>query len=917
MNNNRWRILFIAALACLVAIFVFGGPSAGAQDVPIAGAAQLDKKVTPLPVAPDGWFLPEGESLTPLPSEPEPLPPLSAVAVLSDGQFVYGPNVGDFDVRDYIAVNAPHLNGVADVLYGRAHRLSINPRVLLALMEARTELVTNPRADLENPFGLAERGFATQLDIVGAGLNDAFYTRLYGGVTATVDSLALPQDATDVASLLNAGTTALYVAMADLGLEGEAFSRSVDKISADGFYVAYTRLFPGDDPLDQSNRLGNYPDGPTGPLDIPPTPPGLLQLPYARGQSWTFNSVHGAAGGSDMSSMDFARSGVPWPTWPTFDTSSWTVTAAASGTGTRISNCNYKIAHDVSGWTTAYYHLKNVIGSGRVNSNDPIGVPEPSEDLATCDDGTWDAIHVHFTLIYNGAYVPLNGRRLSGWSIHSGSYPYDTDPSQMYLYRAGNANRTRGDYVHNDYDGDDGRSLSGSQTVGGTISPASDADIYSFEGTQGQSATLDMTKNGGDLDTYLYLIRPDGMMWYNDDWNGTRDSHIYVDSLPQTGTYVVMARSYSQSSSGAYNLSLATGGGSVTCADDRFKVEYFRGREPGVGSPVYTTCVNYPLDNNWGDGGPGNGVPNDEFSARWTGRFNFSGGNTRFVIVGDDGVRLWVDGQGVLTNGWKLQAPTEYKPEANLSAGWHDVKFEFFEAGGGATARLRWEAAGTDYTPPAGYTFCAWEDQRCNFTDRTDVAYGANGRFHYRSGLTGGIDCNNAAFGDPISGVFKACFKRSSSNSGNLALNRSAAATSQESSSYSPSKGNDGNGGTRWSSAISSSLGEQFWRVDLGSQQNFNKVRVNWEAAYAAEYKIVWSDDGDNWYCFCDQIQTTSGPGWKEYTFSTRYRRYVGIHMIRRAPTMNNYSFWEMEVYHDGSRSDDLAIPDQFGFTTD
>ena len=357
------------------------------------------------------------------------------------------------------------------------------------------------------------------------------------------------------------------------------------------------------------------------------------------------------------------------------------------------------------------------------------------------------------------------------------------------------------------------------------------------------------------------------------------------------------------------------GGNSDTCGDNRFKVEYFRGREPGVGSPVHTACVDAPLDNNWGDGGPGNGVPNDEFSARWTGRFNFSGGNTRFVIVGDDGVRLWVDGAGVLTNGWKLQAPTEYKPEVNLSAGMHDVKFEFFEAGGGATARLRWEAAGTDYTPPAGYTFCAWEDQRCNFTDRTDVAYGANGRFHYRSGLTGGIDCNNTAFGDPISGVFKACFKRSSGNSGNLALNRSATATSQESSSYSPSKGNDGNGGTRWSSAISPTLGTQFWRVDLGSQQSFNRVRVNWETAYAAQYRVLWSDDGENWYCFCDTVLTPNGAGWMTYTFSTRLRRYVGIQMLARAPQMNNYSFWEMEVYYDSSRVDDSAIPEQLGFT--
>lgn len=65
-----------------------------------------------------------------------------------------------------------------------------------------------------------------------------------------------------------------------------------------------------------------------------------------------------------------------------------------------------------------------------------------------------------------------------------------------------------------------------------------------------------------------------------------------------------------------------------------------------------------------------------------------------------------------------------------------------------------------DYTPPAGYTFCAWENERCNFSGTADVAYGANGRFAYRQTLSGGVDCSNGVFGDPVAGVRKACFTR-------------------------------------------------------------------------------------------------------------------------------------------------------------
>jgi surface antigen len=61
---------------------------------------------------------------------------------------------------------------------------------------------------------------------------------------------------------------------------------------------------------------------------------------------------------------------------------------------------------------------------------------------------------------------------------------------------------------------------------------------------------------------------------------------------------------------------------------------------------------------------------------------------------------------------------------------------------------------------PSGYVLCASENQRCSFSGTRDVAYGANGRFSYRYGVSNGIDCNNATFGDPISGVFKACYTK-------------------------------------------------------------------------------------------------------------------------------------------------------------
>ena len=61
---------------------------------------------------------------------------------------------------------------------------------------------------------------------------------------------------------------------------------------------------------------------------------------------------------------------------------------------------------------------------------------------------------------------------------------------------------------------------------------------------------------------------------------------------------------------------------------------------------------------------------------------------------------------------------------------------------------------------PSGYAPCSSEGQRCNFSGIKDVAYGANGQFNYKYGVTGGIDCNNGVFGDPISGAAKACYTK-------------------------------------------------------------------------------------------------------------------------------------------------------------
>lgn len=55
------------------------------------------------------------------------------------------------------------------------------------------------------------------------------------------------------------------------------------------------------------------------------------------------------------------------------------------------------------------------------------------------------------------------------------------------------------------------------------------------------------------------------------------------------------------------------------------------------------------------------------------------------------------------------------------------------------------------------WTPCAAETASCSFTGTHEVAFGAAGQF-FSGSFTGGTPCGNAVFGDPLSGVAKACY---------------------------------------------------------------------------------------------------------------------------------------------------------------
>lgn len=131
----------------------------------------------------------------------------------------------------------------------------------------------------------------------------------------------------------------------------------------------------------------------------------------------------------------------------------------------------------------------------------------------------------------------------------------------------------------------------------------------------------------------------------------------------------------------------------ISTSGTGFKGEYFSNMRL-EGTPVLTVDSD-SVFHNWGNGSPGTGVPSDEFSARYTGRFTAtSTGNHTFRVNADDGVKLWVNNE-LLINQWKDQAPTEYEGTYYLTSGdMFDVKVEYYERSVGAVMELSWKRPG-------------------------------------------------------------------------------------------------------------------------------------------------------------------------------------------------------------------------------
>jgi hypothetical protein len=200
--------------------------------------------------------------------------------------------------------------------------------------------------------------------------------------------------------------------------------------------------------------------------------------------------------------------------------------------------------------------------------------------------------------------------------------------------------------------------------------------------------------------TYRFSYRSDDgiRVWVGDtlvvdDWRDRQAGWSWVDHTVTGGTHTVRVEYFEHAGSAAVEVAWERVSGEAV-----WRAELFDNRKLS-GSP---DLVRYDaaIDFDWEDGGPGGGMPADDFSVRWTRTLGFTSGSYRFYASCDDGVRIFVDSSRVVDAWQDQKLPNTRSGGIFLGSGQHTVVVEYYQHGGEASAHVWWKRLGA---------FTGWE----------------------------------------------------------------------------------------------------------------------------------------------------------------------------------------------------------------
>ena len=344
--------------------------------------------------------------------------------LIPDSELIDSPGTIDFDIVAFIDRTDGYLKNYTEEVDGQTltgaqivqrvvEEFSVNPRLLLALLEYRGQWLSDPTPDADKqayPLGYRNAGYQglyLQLGRTANRLNDGYYGwKGRGARTVRFQDNSRAR----IASGLNAGTVGLQTLLA----ADRTYDQWLSEAGPEGFIKTYETWFG--DPFQYAVTML--------PADLQQPE---LTLPWASGEMWYYTGgPHGGwASGSGWAAIDF----VPDATDIGCLTSDRWVLSMSPGTVIRSENGEVVVDLDndgyvQTGWTILYMHIAadgRVAVGAQLKIGDHIGHP-------SCEGGAASATHVHIARRYNGEWIPAGGTIplvMDSWKVTGEATEYD------------------------------------------------------------------------------------------------------------------------------------------------------------------------------------------------------------------------------------------------------------------------------------------------------------------------------------------------------------------------------------------------------------------------------------------------------------------------------------------------------------
>ncbi len=186
-----------------------------------------------------------------------------------------------------------------------------------------------------------------------------------------------------------------------------------------------------------------------------------------------------------------------------------------------------------------------------------------------------------------------------------------------------------------------------------------------------------------DAGMYRFTVRADDgvRVWLDstliiDEWHAATPNTYLQDINVPAGQHVVRVEYFE----GVGTASINFGFDRVTSFPD-WKGDYFNNQFLS-GSPTFTRN-DVAVSFDWSSTAPAPGVPNQNFSVRWTRNVQFSPGNYRFTIRVNGGANLLIDGNLIIGQ-WNNNVNGTFTADYALSSGAHSFEIDYYNVSGSA-----------------------------------------------------------------------------------------------------------------------------------------------------------------------------------------------------------------------------------------